>query len=79
MILSSSHALIVIHQSKIVKSRVGRVKPTIFGGSVGFAIALPTLQKNHLNQILKCLCITMSAPAWEPDKGFLGVNLEIIT
>ena len=36
-----------------------------FGGSVGFALALPTLQKNILNQILKYLCITMRALAWE--------------
>ncbi len=28
-------------------------KPTIFGGLVGFALALPTLRKNHLNQILR--------------------------
>jgi hypothetical protein len=48
-------ALIVIHKSKIVKSRVGRVKPTIFGGSVGFALALPPLRKNNLNQTLKYL------------------------
>jgi len=29
---------------------------------------LPTLQKTILNQMLKYLCLTMSANAWEPEK-----------
>ncbi len=67
---SQALALIVIHKSKIVKSRVGRVKRNPpFGGSVGFAIALPTLRKNNLNQILKYLCITMISGAWERGVG----------
>ncbi len=64
---SHASALIVIHKSKIVKSRMGRVKRNPPFGSVGFALALPTLRKNNLNQILKYLCITMSASAWERE------------
>jgi hypothetical protein len=59
-IVSHAGALIVIHKSKIVKSRVGFVSlyPPFFA----------VLQKKDLNQILKYLCITMSAGAWEPEK-----------
>ena len=59
-----------------------------FGGSVGsgnppfwriggFPLrSYPPYKKNHLNQILKYLCITMSAVASEPEKNCLNQDWQ---
>jgi hypothetical protein len=43
--------------------------PPNFGKSGGYAIALGALHNTFRFQLLKYLCITMSAGAWEPEKN----------
>jgi len=79
-------ALIVIHKSQATnvgwverqRNEVAERSTHHFGRSVGFRFAPTHPTKNHLNQLLKYLCITMRPVRGNQQKKRLSILLPIV-